>query len=66
MRHHAPGHKSIKPRLSPIITACVRSVAPSFERILLTWFFTVCSDMFSAEAISPLELLARWFDCTDQ
>jgi hypothetical protein len=28
-------HKSIKPRLSPIMTACVRSVAPSLERMLL-------------------------------
>ena len=51
-----PAHKSIKPRLSAIITACVRSAARSFERMLLTWFLTVCSEMLSSEAIPPFEL----------
>ena len=31
------------PRFSAIVTAWVRSLAPSFERIFLTWNLTVSS-----------------------
>ena len=40
------------PRLSPIVTACVRSFAPSFSRMLPTWLFTVSSRTESWAAIS--------------
>ena len=31
------------PRFSAIVTACVRSLAPSLERMFLTWNLTVSS-----------------------
>jgi hypothetical protein len=36
-------YKSIIPRFNPIVTACVRSLAPSLARMFLTWLFTVTS-----------------------
>ena len=39
------------PRFSPIIAACVRSLAPNFERMHLTRLFTVSSVMESWSAI---------------
>ena len=36
---------SMIPRFSAIVTACVRSFAPSFERTLFMWAFTVSSEM---------------------
>ena len=40
------------PRLSPMVTACVRSFAPSLSRMLPTWLFTVSSRTESWAAIS--------------
>jgi hypothetical protein len=37
------GYKSMMPRFSPMVTAWVRSFAPSFERMFLTWPLTVSS-----------------------
>ena len=34
---------SMMPRFSPIVTACVRSFAPNFDRMLLTLLLTVSS-----------------------
>src|SRR6516225_8767353 len=40
-----------KPRFVAILTACVRSDAPSFNRIFCMWAFTVASEMERREAI---------------
>ena len=37
------GYNSMIPRFSAIVTACVRSFAPSLERMFLTWPLTVSS-----------------------
>src|SRR5258707_15666485 len=42
------------PRFSPIVTAWVRSLAPSLARMFLMWPFTVSSVMESCAAISLL------------
>jgi len=39
------------PRCIAAVAACVRSWAPSLLRMFFTWFFTVCSAMFSVYAI---------------
>jgi len=44
------------PRLRPIVTACVRSLAPSFAMMLRTWVFAVSSLNDSRAAIALLEL----------
>lgn len=49
-----PGQNSMIPRLSPIIAEWVRSLAPSFERMLRTRPFTVSSLIESCAAISLL------------
>src|SRR5260370_3452070 len=45
------------PRLSPIMAAWVRSLAPSLERIFRTWPFTVSSLVESCAAIT---LWSQW------
>src|SRR5258708_27095102 len=48
------GYSSMIPRFSPIVTACVRSFAPSFERMFLTCPLTVSSVIDNFSAISLL------------
>src|SRR5262249_37425893 len=48
------GYSSMIPRLSPIMAAWVRSLAPSFERMFLTRPFTVSSVIDSTSAICLL------------
>jgi hypothetical protein len=43
---------SMIPRFSPIVTAWVRSLAPSLERMFLMWLFTLSSVIDSRAAIS--------------
>jgi hypothetical protein len=40
-------YSSMIPRFRAIVTACVRSLAPSFERIFVMWLLTVSSAMDS-------------------
>jgi len=40
------------PRFNPMVTACVRSLARSFDRIFVTWLLTVSSVMAILAAIS--------------
>src|SRR5262249_4061297 len=44
------------PRFSPMMAACVRSFAPSFERMILTRLLTVSSEIDSCAAICLLAL----------
>src|SRR5258707_12111803 len=48
------GYSSMVPRFSPIVTAWVRSFAPSFERMFLTCPLTVSSVVDNLSAISLL------------
>src|SRR4029450_7040184 len=50
-----PDHNSLRPRLSPLNTAWVRSLASSFERMLLTWLLIASSVAERCAAISLLE-----------
>lgn len=45
-------YTSMIPRLMPIVTAWVRSLAPSLARMFLTWPFTVSSVIASCAPIS--------------
>src|SRR6185503_10906097 len=48
-------YASMMPFLSPMTAACVRSLAPSFDRMFLTCPFTASSVMASLAAISLLD-----------
>jgi hypothetical protein len=52
----------IQPSRSAASTACVRSRASSFRKMLETWFFTVPSELDSSRAISAFDAPAatRW------
>ena len=47
------------PRFRPIATAWVRSLAPSLERMFLTWLFTVSSVSESSAAIYFVRVAPR-------
>src|ERR1700729_1246754 len=47
-----PDHRPMMPRFTPIMAACVRSFARSFESIFFTRLFTVSSLIQSCAAIS--------------
>src|SRR5580765_1832035 len=46
---------SMIPLFNPMVTAWVRSLAPSLDKMLRMWAFTVCSEM---ERLSAIILLA--------
>jgi hypothetical protein len=51
-------YNSMMPRFTPIMAACVRSLAPSLERMFFTRLFTVSSVIDSWDAICLLALPA--------
>src|ERR1039457_6948441 len=52
---HPRVHPSMKPLLIAIVTACVRSFAPSFDRMFLKCDLTVASETPICDAIILLE-----------